>query len=156
MRMLYILLIALIAPVLVGCGGGGGGSSDNDEATVALTVPTGTTITDGSGNELSEAPTVTIKSADSFTPSMESDSFVAAATCEPAGAVFSNAVTLTFHLAAAVESGASLALFQSNASNSWNEVSDYTLNVSADRLTLTVEVSSFSAYEDYVILVVPT
>lgn len=145
MRMLYISLIVVLVVALVGCGGGGGGGTINPTTTVTINVP------DGAAPEGITA-TVTYKTLEE-TPNTAGNYpiWVASVQCLPANTEFSQPVTLTFHLATAVEAGKDVGLFE-HTDSGWTGIADSPVTLSADRKTATVQVSKFSSDGYYMLM----
>ncbi|MCL5102586.1 MAG: hypothetical protein M1133_00535 [Armatimonadetes bacterium] len=147
MRRLFSLLCVFGLAVVVGCGGSGGGGAVTTSATtptVDLSVPSGAA-------PAGVSPTVTYKTATEVPGSPTGSAFVSAAQTAPAGTAFTQPVTLTFTLTSPLGATDNVDLFQVDANGTWtNGVTGATVpTVSTDRLTVTVQVSSFSAQGYY-------
>ncbi|MCX6345496.1 MAG: hypothetical protein NT018_10570 [Armatimonadetes bacterium] len=144
MRKFLVVLGILAIVVMAGCGGGGGTATP----TVAITL--------NGATPSQPNPTVEPIAALSLPAKPAGSAFVAAADCIPAGTTFSAPVTLTFHLVTPLPAGATLLLFETDAGDNWTQVPGiHPITVSADRLTLSVNVSKFSDFRYYAIFSVP-
>lgn len=135
MRSILVLACALAVGMMAGCGGGGGGTETPLTPTAAVTLPAGVTA--------SNAYTVTYQAASQLPSAPGGSAFVAGAVCSPASTTFTGGQgLLTFTLLTPLEAGATVRLFQADAEGNWTNISSVT--VSADRLSLTAPISSFS------------
>ncbi len=157
MRKLIVVLGILAIVVVAGCGGGSSSPDpvpdppattfSKSTADNSVTVTGATAALPAGVSET--AITLTSKAADSYSPALTGPAFVAAIATTPV-ATFSSAVTLTFHLSVAIPAGEEVRLYELSGVN-WIDTG-IKATLSADRLTATVDVTSFPAGLNYLLL----